>query len=536
RIAYVGPSEAAVGRTTRVVDVTGLIVVPGYVEPHTHVTMCYNPVSFARAVAARGTTALVADNLILLGLLGPEGFAALRADLARVAPVRFLWGARLAQHSPLTFGHPSFPPSYVDGLLAERDVVTVAEITNWPALVDGDPHMVDGVLRARELGRRVDGHHPGASVETLMTLAAAGVTACHEAIRPEEVRNRLRAGMYAMLRHSSLRPDVPALARVLTEWGLPSERLMLTADGPSPSFLDRGYLDAVVRLAVDAGVEPVTALAMVTVNPASYLGLDGELGIVAPGRLADLCLLRRLEEATPVRVFLGGEEVAVEGELLGQEPQLPWESYGFRPFRHEGRLPGPDDFRMPHHGREAVPVLHLASAAITRRQDRHLPQRDGRVDLADVPGACYAALVARDGRAVATGVLSGFVRSCEAVVSTYTTSLGAVVVGRDPAAMAQAYRRVLELGGGIVVRDGGDVIFELPLDIGGLMSRRPAKDVARAAVTFEKLLAERGHPFHDPLSTLLFLGSDALPDLRLTAAGLVEVKTRRVLRPSVPLV
>ncbi|HUD99265.1 MAG TPA: amidohydrolase family protein [Bryobacteraceae bacterium] len=170
----------------------------------------------------------------------------------------------------------------------------------------GDACVLEGIAHARALGKRADGHTAGASYEKLNAIAAAGISACHEAITAREVMDRLRVGLWTMLRHSSLRPDMPELARAITGMRADTGRLMLTVDGPAPGFIAQAaFIDEALRRAVAAGVAPVTAIQMATINPATYYHMDEEVGGIAPGRRADLVLLPDLEHFRPVRVACG---------------------------------------------------------------------------------------------------------------------------------------------------------------------------------------------------------------------------------------
>ncbi|MCK9910732.1 amidohydrolase family protein, partial [Microbacteriaceae bacterium K1510] len=201
-------------------------------------------------------------------------------------------------------------------------VVQGGELTDWRAVLEEEEEMLFGLKRVRDRGKRMEGHHPGASIETLNIAAAAGVTACHESISAEDVKQRLRLGMYATLRHSSIRPDLPELITGMQRLQIPwTSRLMLTSDGNTPPMMRHGFMDYTIRVAIESGVPAIDAYVMATLNPAVYYGLDAELGGIAPGRIADILFLRSPEDPAPELVIANGQREMEAGRLLGTLPR-----------------------------------------------------------------------------------------------------------------------------------------------------------------------------------------------------------------------
>ncbi|MDQ7828113.1 MAG: adenine deaminase C-terminal domain-containing protein [Armatimonadota bacterium] len=520
RVAYVGRRRTMVGEQTTVLDVTGRLLVPGYFDPHCHPGAMYTPVTLAEAVLPRGTVAAVADTLFPLVYADPARLEQVLQDLSRL-PFHYYWFLRLHAQAPLPQEAERFAPDRLDRLLHLEPVRTAGEVTRWPLLHAGDPRLTELVAAVLAAGRRVEGHAPGVGWERLQALVAAGVSSDHEAITAEQALDRLRAGLYVMLRHSSLRGDLPALAGVASVARAFSGRLMLTPDGPDATFIaDHGYMDAVIRQALLAGVDPVAAYQMATLNPATYYGLDEELGGIAPGRLADLNVLVDLRDPTPERVIAGGRLVAEEGRLTAPIEAPEWVSAFPRRYAPTWR-PDPSLFAPP---RGAAIALHLQNAVITRRRD--LTLSDG-----PPPGVQVLTLLAPDGRWVARALLSGFADRLGGLACTYTVGGGMAVAGDDPHDMAAAARRTLELGGGVVAVEDGQVRFELPLPIGGLMSPEPLHRLAARVRELGAFLRARGYRHEDPTYTLFFLSFDSLPDLRLTALGIWDARAGRVLVP-----
>ncbi|ATY84600.1 adenosine deaminase [Kyrpidia spormannii] len=532
RIAYVGPREVAVGDETQVVDAAGMFVVPGYIETHSHPWILYNPVSLAERIVPLGTTTVVHDTLFFYLHLGYKGTVRL-IEALRDVPINQLWLARIVAQAGYPEEEEWFDPVFVRKLLEHEDVIGTAELTRWPMLYQGDPLIVDTMEFAKRLGKVSDGHTAGCSFEKLNALSAGGLSACHEAITALEVLDRLRLGLWTVLRNSSLRPDLQELIEPVVEGQISTQRLLMTTDGPNPSFIaENGFMDGLLRQAVRMGVPAVTAVQMVTLNAAQYLKLDDYIGGIAPGRRADVLILPDLESFRPDRVVRGGREVARDGRLIAPLPEIAWDRYpSMKPLSVSAEvLADPDLYRFEAKDGEKVPVIEFISNVITRRTDTALSTDGEYVAISGRPDLAYAALVARDGTWVAKGVIQGFGGRIAGLASTYNTTTELLVIGRDPGAMAVAAERVRRMGGGIALAEDGEVKLDIPLPLYGIMSDVPFAQVVR---DHDRLLAavhDRGFPFHDILYSLLFLTCDFLPGLRLTPLGLYDVKRAQVVR------
>ena len=527
RIAYVGEGERAAGPDTEIIDAKGMIVAPGYIEAHFHPWVLYNPVSLVEGVLPLGTTTIVADNLFFFMQMGHEGFAKMAGDL-RDLPLQYLWMVRLTSQATFPGEEEMFALDNVEPLLRRDDVLGTAEVTRWPALAAGDPALISSIRKAKSLGKIVDGHTGGASESRLQPVAAAGIDADHEAITKEEALNRLRLGIWTMLRNSSLRPDLPELLRSITENGISTQRLIMTTDGPSPEFLaEHGLVDGMLRVAVDNGVVPMQALQMVTINPATLFRIDGQVGGIGIGRRADLLLLPDLKSFRPETVISRGRVVAERGELRVPLPDVEWDSYGSRPHFDPDLDLGDPALYPQERSQAEVPVIHLRSAVITERKDARVRSENGLV----VPdeGALHAALIDREGAWISRAFVSGFAPKLDGLASTYNTTTHLLVLGKRPKSIARAAWRVRELEGGIVVVEGDKVTFETALPVAGMMSGLPFAEVVELNRRLSRAVAKAGYEHHDILYTLLFLTCDFLPALRLTPLGLLDVKSSETL-------
>ena len=521
RIAYVGTRADMVDASTTVLDAVGRVLVPGYVDPHVHPAHVITPAALARHVLALGTTTLFADTLQFWELGGVRAFIAVADALAR-SPVKFYWMIRPHAQSRTTDERRRFPIRDLVRALAHPSAVAVGEVTRWPDVHAGDPHLLRRLDLALTRGQRVEGHTAGASAEKLPAIAAGGLSSDHEPITAREVLERARQGIAVMLRESSLRPDLSDLLDAFKEAPGLAARAMLTADGSMPAFvLEHGFVDHLIRTAMQRGVSPADAYRMATLNPATYFGKDADLGGIAPGRYADICILRDLDEPRPQTVIARGRVAARDGRALLAIPQPPWRRVFATPtarLRVSWRA-RPDDFRLPD--RPTLPVLRLVSAVITKVEER-APQS---TDL-------HAALLDRRGRWVAPALVAGFAERVDGLATTISTDFNILALGRRRESIVRAVNRLLEVRGGVVLVDGDEVTWELPLPLGGIMTDAELPEAAARERELSRHLAERGYTFHEPLFTLFFLSADFLPAARLTPRGVWDVKAARVLLPS----
>lgn len=535
RIAYVGPRPPLVGARTRVVQAEGRPVVPGYIEPHCHPWVVYSPLALLERALADGTTTLVFDNLFFFVLLGPQGWRRL-ADRLREAPADVRWVVRLHPQWPYQGEEEDFAWERLRDLLAAPDVVGSGEVTRWPAVCQGDSHLLDALGAVRASGKRADGHMAGASYDRLCGLAAAGLDADHEAITGPQALDRLRLGLWVMLRFSSLRPDLPELVRFLCQAGVHTHRLLLTTDGAAPDFYQqRGVVAGALEEAVRTGMDPMAALQAATLNAATFLGLDGELGGIAPGRRAHLLLLPSRTGFRPELVLVDGRVVARDGRLVAPLPEVDWAGLGLRlPFAPPRRFEDPALYHLPA-DRGGLPGMRLVNAVITRSMDDNTPRVAAEAHSSGREEPILAVLCDRMGRWMAKARLAGLMPGLEGLATTFTTSTQLLVLGRDPASMAAAAGEVARLGGGFALAEGGSVVWGAALPVGGMMTEGPFDEAVRIERELGEHARRAGYRFHDILYTLLFLTCDFLPDLRLTPRGVMEVKSGRVVYPAQPM-
>jgi adenine deaminase len=383
-------------------------------------------------------------------------------------------------------------------------------------------------------GKVLEGHSAGASEKKLAAYAAVGVSSCHEPINAEQVLARLRLGMHVMVREGSIRRDLEEISKI-RQFGLDLRRLILASDGASPEdLMRRRYMDHVVQKAIGCGFSPITAIQMATLNVAEHFRLDGFLGAVAPGRLADIVLIPDVATIAPETVIAHGRVIFENGRVL---------AHGRRHFFSEAsrnsvkltRDQEPSDFRIRAcAGSRTVRVRVIKMVTDLVTAERHLDFAVEGGDLKADPtrGICKIAAVdrTRSPGKTFTGLIQGFGLASGALAcsAAWDTS-DIVVVGTDDGDMAAAVNRLRKLQGGAVLCDKGLVLAEIPMPIFGIASEAPVPAIAAQMQDLTHHIARLGVAFPDPLLSLITLTSAAIPYLRICEQGLVNLKDGKTL-------
>jgi adenine deaminase len=538
-IAYVGPPTGNARPGEQVIDAQGAYLIPGFIDPHAHADFFANPLSLTPHFLASGTTAVMADPHEAVGALGLAGLEMLVA-MTRGLPVKFYFSVPVATPPlPQVEGQPILSQSDVESCLLRPEMRAISEVTPWVRIASCDADLLTKFGLAQRHGQRIEGHTTGASYQKLDALAAAGLTSCHEAINAREARERLRLGLYVMLRHGSIRGDLESLAElVVGEAAVDTRRVMLTPDWMDPpAILEAGYMDGLVTAAIGQGVPPLTAIQMATLNPATYLGLDTELGGIAPGRVADILVVDHLDDVKPRVVIADGEIAAREGEAVVEIPSVPAEALriDWLPHRQLPRTVDETSFEVAStvsDGALTLPVITIVDKTITKRQDLTLPVKDGQVRVPPDQDVLKAAVLNTE----LPGFLTAFVSGFGAKVGGLASSLAhephrPLVIGCQESDMVLALRRMQESRGGIVLAHDGAVLAEIPLPIGGLMSDAPLEDLADQIRNVKRILRRMGCSLQNPIFTLGFLTFSTLPWVRLTPKGLWDVKVGKIIWP-----
>jgi adenine deaminase len=503
------------------IDVSGAAVTAGLVDAHMHLESTKLWVDeFVRTVLPLGTTAVAADPHEVANVFGIPGVAA-RIAAARLLPFTFgVCASSCVPASPFESPGAELFAADVATLLEEHSALGVAEVMNFPGVIAGDPEMLARIATAGS--RRVDGHAPGLRGALLDAYLAAGVESDHECTELEEAEEKRRKGMWIFIRQGSASQNLRELIPTVLSHG--TDHVALCSDDREPdTLLELGHMNDCVRLAVAAGVSEIDALVLATLNPAEYHGFT-ELGALGPGYQADLLCFDTLAGFRPARVYQRGRLVAVDGAVVPGAV---------------GDSPAPDFMRRSVHLSTPPPAAAFDDGVAPGTRVRTIGIHEGSLTTSSLvtepsnPLAPVARLAVverhRHTGRIGLGWVQGFGLTRGALASTVGHDAhNCMAVGASgpcgPAAMAAAVARLAELGGGqVAVDEQGVVLAELALPIGGLMSDRPAHEVAAGLHRLVEAARSLGTTIGAPFMHMSFLGLSVLPDLRLTDQGLVDV-------------
>jgi adenine deaminase len=486
-----------------VVDAAGRYVVPGFIDAHMHLESTkLLPDEFARLVLPLGTTAVVLDPHELANVLGTDGVHWL-LDACEGLPLDFYFMA--SSTIPASkFESPRRPllAGDLESLLRRRRVLGLAEMMNFPGVINADPDELEKLRLAS--GVHVDGHAPGVLGKALNAYTASGIRSDHEALTADEGRERLRSGMWLLIREASMARNLQALLPLVKEFG--TNRIAFCTDDRDPEDIaENGHINGMVREAVASGIAPEDAVVLATINPATWHRL-WHLGAIAPGYQADMLLLADLERFEPELVLKGGRTVDET-----PKPDVPeWVKHSVR-----NRPVTADDFRIPASGGKVRVIGLVPDQVVT-----DLLEEEPSDDLAKIAVVERHLGTGRIGRGYVQG--SGLKRGALASTVSHDAH-NIIVIGIDEADMARAVERLGELGGGIVVVDGGEIAAELPLPVAGLLADAPLAEVIEQSLACNDAARALGWSGATPFLTLSFLGLSVIPSLKITDKGLVDV-------------
>ena len=532
RICYVGPSAAHTrGERTEILDARGLYVSPGFIDAHTHIGHFCRPYEYLQAYVPHGTTALVAscdEPATVFGFKGVKFFL----DEVEAHPLRvYTVISMVAPQDPLLCSTQSLSQSEVAEGLDDPRVLGLGEIVSWLRLLQGDQELLERIEMALQRGQIIHGHTAGARDQKLCAIAAAGISSCHEPINESDVLQRLRTGYWVMLREGSFRRDMEETLKPIVARGLNTQRLILVTDSMAPDDVaSEGHMDFVVRRAIGLGLSPMQAIQAVTLNPATYSGLEQEIGGIAPGRYADIALLEDLEKAKVHSTLIGGRFLAQAGKSLVESRPifLPADTMNCLTIRKVSA----GAFKISCASPSAkIRVMELLNLNITAEKILAVAPRNGYLEADADQDLLKVAVFERHRKSggITFGFLQGFGAKVGAVGTTVNIDENTLLIaGSSDQDMALCANILIDAGGGMAVVDRGETLEKIDFPVGGSFSLAPWQEVGRGLDRIHRCLRERGSRFLKPIYALCFLTFVTLPSLRITARGLVSVKERKL--------
>ena len=535
-IAYVGSDAGhTIGKKTKVIEAKGRFLVPGLLDAHMHVESGMVTVTeFVRAVAVRGTTGMFIDPHEIANIFGLKGVK-LMVDEARKQPIH-VW-VQMPSCVPSAPGletpGSSVGPKEVAEAMKWKGIIGLGEMMNFPGVFMSDKKMLDEMSATHAAGKTIGGHYASPDLGLpFHGYVAGGAEDDHEGTRLDDAVARVRQGMKAMLRYGSAWFDVAAQVKAITEKKMDSRRSILcTDDSHAETLTTEGHMDRVLRHAISEGLNPMTAIQMMTINSAEHFGLTKEMGMIAPGRWADILLVEDLMNFKADIVIAKGQVIAEKGEWQVILPSVKYPKWVTKSVHLKKPLKA-QDFTLRTRAVDDVEIeAHVIGVIENQAPTRHLKMKvkaeggevksDLKRDIAKI------ALVERHRATgkVTVGLVNGFefTRKCAIGSTVAHDSHHMIVVGTDDESMAIAANELAQCGGGQVVVMDGKVVGLVDLPIAGLMSNERADVVAKKAGTVLEGFKACGCELNNPNMQLSLLGLVVIPELRISDKGLVDV-------------
>jgi len=533
RIIRVGNVRDLIGVSTTVVNAKDLYVSPGFIDAHIHLESSMLTVTeFAKAALPHGTTSVVVDPHEIANVLGMSGVKLFLDESANLPLKVFLTAPSCV---PAAAGFETsgaeLTPENVDELLRIPRVVGLGEVMNYQEVIKRNPVMLMKIRIAHSLRKRVDGHAPGLRGRELAAYVSAGIDSDHECVEGREAIEKLRLGMWIMVREGSAAKNLHEIIHTIREKKVGTEHIMLVTDDLSSNDLVEGHIDRLVKAVVDEGYDPVTAFQMATINPAAYFRLNHYIGVIAPGFNADLIILEDLDEVKVKTVIANGKIVAKNGKLTARIAAWRYPLGARRSIKLK-HLPTPGLFAvkvLEETNSATVRVICVKNRSLFTKSDKAiLPVKNG-VAIPDVEKDVLQAAVVERHKAtgnIGHGFVRGFNLNCGALASSVAhDSHNIIVIGTNWRDMAIAVKNIVDAGGGIAaVKDSKTLAF-LSLPIAGLMSKDNAESVSRKLTELRKAAEKMGCQLTEPFMTMSFISLPVIPEIRLTDKGLIETMT-----------
>jgi adenine deaminase len=530
RIAFVGPNAShTLGPKTVVIDLKGKYVTPGFADPHIHIDQFVLPSELAKKSLLCGVTSLFSDPIDIVSICGYRGFR------------EFL---KLTQNLPLRFFHvvPGGLPvdrkfSHVKTLSSSQEktaihlpnVVGLGEVFSWTKVTQRDSKTMKTLSMMLDNDCIINGHTAGASGKKLNAYVSSGILSCHEPVNFEQVLERLRLGMWIMIREGSIRRDLKEILPSVMSHGTNTERLMFCSDGVDPlDLLQYGHIDHCIRESIQLGLDPIDAITMASKNCFDYYNMGKDLGGIAPGKLADILVFDNLTTIKPTKVFVGGKLVVSSGKLVSKIkskviPNWIKQTVKLRKFSE-------NNFRVTSKSSSVnVNLISMQSEIITKKDESELHTKDGNVLASQDKDIWKVAAFDRTfgSKKHAVGFLKNFGAQIGAFASTWSFHENdMIVIGSNEKDMTVAANNLVKTQGGMTVVSDGKTLATLQLQVAGIISLDPFEKVSQSFADLNSTLVESGCKFKKPHLIPLFLPFLALPSIRILYKGIVDVKNR----------
>ena len=535
RIAYVGEdSSHTVGPSTTVIDLEGKYVTPGFADPHVHIDQFILPSELAKKSLLCGVTSLFSDPIDIVSVCGYRGFQEF-VKLCSNLPIRIFNVIPGGLPVDRKFSHGKALSASQEKLAIKlSNVVGLGEVFSWTKVTTRDSKTMKTLQTMLDNDCIINGHTAGASGKKLNAYVSSGILSCHEPINFDQVLERLRLGMWIMMREGSIRRDLKEILPQVMSKGLFTNRLMFCSDGVDPLDLSKyGHIDHCVRESIKLGLDPVDAVTIASKNCFDYYNMGKDLGGIAPGKIADILVFDYLTTMKPNKVFVGGKLVVSNGTLVAKINKKPVPKWLTKTVKLK-KLSAKDFIIKSKSKSVTANLIHMISEIITKKDEEELGVKDGNVcasvdkDVWKV--AAFDRTYGSGKRAI--GFLKNFGPQIGAFASTWSFHENdMIVIGSNEEDMQFAANNLLKFQGGMTVVKNGKILASLPLKMAGIISTDSFEKVSQNFQDVNSTIIDSGCKFQNPHLIPLFLPFLALPAIRILFSGIVDIKTRSYIPP-----
>ena len=525
-IAAVGNDlEHCIGAKTEVIDAKGKTIIPGLIDGHTHLAWLFTAYEFLKHAMKGGTTTIITETLEPFPVSGYDGLVDFLESL-KDQPIKIFSTAPFM--ASISHASRGITLETLKKLLSREDIIGLGE-SYWQSVLQNLDQSLPILNEALLSGKRLEGHSAGASINRLNAYISTGISSCHEPIKADEVIDRLRLGIYVMIREGSIRSDLEEISKI-RDFEVDFRRLILVSDGVVPKdLLDKGYMEFIVQKAINCGFDPLTAIQMATLNVAEHFSLDGIVGAIAPGRYADLLIIPDERTIAAQYIISNGEIIAQNGNLLKQPRRHDFSKQSMNSV-HLSRKLNASDFgvKIPKTADKIqIRIINMDTDLVTNELLVTPPVTEGEIVPDTSEDIIKIAAIDRTHNPgkIFTGLIKGFgLKAGAFACSASWDTTDIIVIGADDADVALAVNRIFDLQGGAVVSLNGKIEAELPLPVFGLLSELPIQQITEKNEIIKNRLSSLGVLFSDPLLSLIALTGAAIPFLRICEEGLVNLK------------
>ena len=535
RIAYVGTDAShTISPKTAVIDVKGKFVSPSFADPHIHIDQFVLPSEFAKQSLLCGVTSLFSDPIDIVSVAGYKGFKEFQ-KLGENLPIRIFQVVPGGLPVDRKFSNSkTLSLSQEKNAIKNPNVLGLGEVFSWTKVTLRDSKTMKSLSAMLDNGCIINGHTAGASEKKLNAYVSSGILSCHEPTNFDQVLERLRLGMWIMIREGSIRRDLKDIIPMVLSHGTYLNRLMFCSDGLDPLDITKfGHIDHCINESIKLGLEPIDAITMASRNCFDYYNMGKDLGGIAPGKLADIIIFKDLKSIKPYKVFVGGRLVVSNGSIVApiKKKIIPnWIKNTVKLNKFSEK-----DFKVKSKKSNVTAnTIFMQTEIITKLSSAELQTSNGNV-LASVDKDVWkvAAIDRTNGtKNHIVGFLENFGANIDAFASTWSFHENdMIIIGSNDSDMALAANELRKTQGGLIVVKSGKIKASLPLQMAGIISTDTFEKVSSNFEQLNNTIVDSGCKFSKPHLIPLFLPFLALPSIRILSKGIIDVKTRSYIDP-----